>query len=132
MGTDIFCDYCGTSVPIADSAYPVIVGKNEIARVCIHCSQKIESIVKTQKNTVLQDRRDIISLGKEYREIKTQEEVALEIRKPDNVEKPVEDDKKPEVEDHGNTQQAHSGDKEHSEEDLAAQNETAGTEKKMA
>jgi len=74
VGTEIYCDYCGASVPIIDSAYPIIVGKNGIAKVCIHCSQKIESIIKAAKSRVVQERKDTIHLGEQYREMLEKEE----------------------------------------------------------
>ena len=132
MGTEIYCDYCGTSVPIADSAYPIIVGKNEIAKVCIHCSQKIESIIKAQKSKIMQERKDLIHLGNEYRDqLDKEEQIKINEQKAaqDLVNKPVEfqeDDK------NGSTKEAHSGDLSDCQEDKRTDTISEETKDKVA
>ena len=54
MGRTIFCDMCGTGVPIETNLQPVLIGDQQVAEVCFNCASSLKTAINNKRTEVLQ------------------------------------------------------------------------------
>lgn len=57
MGQIIFCDMCGLTLPIETALSLVKIGDKEIGKICINCSNHLQTTFSTQKARVEQNKK---------------------------------------------------------------------------
>ena len=73
MGEELFCEYCGASVPLATAFTPIKVGDKFKVDVCVHCKGTVQNILEQARAGVTQDRKNLLAMGEEYISIQQQE-----------------------------------------------------------